>query len=116
MMWNLWQKAKTYHLLPSEIFGEDNSLAAWMLDSAVTWFGITIENALSERVKVGVGANAESRPKYTLARLLDQDFKLPRPADSAEIASGTNVWSPLLSWAGRKNSGVKWWKYNKPVD
>jgi hypothetical protein len=114
-MWELWVKSKTYHRLPSEVFGETDSLAAWMLDSAVTWFGITIENALNERVKVQVGTNTEFHPRYTLARLLHQDFRLPRPEPTAD-AKGFNPWAPLLAWAGKPRSGVKRYAYQKPVD
>lgn len=114
-MWSLWLKSKTYGKLPSEIFREEDSLAAWMLDSAVTWFGLTIENALNERVKVGMGANVEWKPKYTLARLLSQGFKIPRetPLDSAVQ---DNPWAELLSWSYKGNSGVRRWKYTEPEE
>lgn len=80
-------KAKLYHKLPSEVFGEEDALAAWMLDTCVTWFGITVENALQETVEVGLvydpqarGNNKRREAKYTLSQLLDSDFRLPRPA------------------------------------
>lgn len=114
-MWSLWQKAKTYSQLPSKILGEEDSIAAWMLDSAVTYLGVTIENALEERVKVGVGNNVEYKPRYTLARLLDQGFKLPRTQTQIVESSG-NPWLPLMAQVGRKNSNVRMWKYSKPVD
>jgi hypothetical protein len=111
-MWNLWLKATKYGKLPSEIFGETNSLAAWMLDSAVTWFGITIENALAERVKVTMGKVVEYKPRYSLALLLNPGFKLPKPIEMQE--GNVNVWSSFLAWAGRKNSGVRRWVYVPP--
>lgn len=89
-----------------------------MLDSAVVWFGITIENALLERDKYGSGASVEYRPRYSLSRLLSGQ-KLPRPPYVYEGDGGStsaNVWSPLLSWAGRRNSGVKRWKYVPPEE
>jgi hypothetical protein len=82
-----------------------------MFDTAVTWFGITIENALSERVKVQVGNETTFKPKYTLARLLDPRFRLPKPAPEPEMQ--VNPWAPLWAWAGRKNSGVKKYQYVK---
>lgn len=85
-----------------------------MLDSAVTWFGLTIENALTERVKVTTGTGIEYRPKYSLARLLRPETKLPRPPD-AKVES-ENVWSPLLAWAGKRNSGIRRWKYVPPEE
>lgn len=105
-------KSMKFSKLPSEILRVSDSLAAWMLDSAVVWFGITIENALLERVKMG----SESKPRYSLSRLLSGQ-KLPRPPYVYEGDGGStsvNVWSPLLSWAGRPNSGVKRWKYVPP--
>jgi hypothetical protein len=93
---------------------ETDSLAAWMLDSAVTWFGITIENALQERVKVVVGGKEQSKPRYTLTRLLHPVFRLPKPAPDPE--DNPNPWAGLLAWAGKRNSGVKRYRYEKPVD
>lgn len=107
-MWNLYQKATKYSQLPSTIFGEENPLAAWMLDSAVTWFGITIENALQERVKVGT----ESRPRYSLTQLLDKNFFLPKPI---EVKQDANPWAALMAWAG-KSKAVRWWKYVPPAE
>jgi hypothetical protein len=85
------------------------SLAQWMFDSAVTWFGITIENALSERVKVTMGKEVTFKPKYTLARLLNERFRLPKPQPEPE--DNPNPWASLLAWAGKRNSGVKRYKY-----
>lgn len=87
----------------------EDSLAAWMLDNAVTWFGITIENALQERVKVQKGKQVEYKPRYTLARLLDQGFRLPRPMPEASESS--NPWAELMMWSRKKNSGIKRYKY-----
>lgn len=113
-MWNLWTKSKTYNQLPSEVLGEEDSIAAWMLDSAITWFGITIENALQERVETTVGKVTKSQPRYTLARLLHKDFRLPKPAEEKEI--DVSPWGPLFAWAGKRGSKVKRYKYQKPVD
>lgn len=113
-MWSLWTKATRYSKLPSEIFGEEDALAAWMLDNAVTWFGITIENALAERVKVQTGKdNYRYDPKYTLARLLNPSFKLPRPPVEQ---TSSNPFAALLPYAGKKNSGIKRYKYVAPEE
>lgn len=82
-MWLLWRKSTTYHKLPSEVFGEDDPLAAWMLDNAVTIFGTLIENALQERWDVGAVGAKQSIPRYTLPQLLDSKFRLPRPETEA---------------------------------
>lgn len=83
-----------------------------MLDSAVVWFGITIENALHERVKVG----SVSQPKYTLARLLNPATKLPRPPEDYGPKGEVNVWAPLLAWAGKRGSGVKRYRWVPPEE
>lgn len=90
-----------------------------MLDSAVVWFGITIENALLERDKVGFGASVEYKPRYTLSRLLNAATKLPRPPEAYRAADGSasiNVWAPLLAWAGKQNSGVKRYRWVPPEE
>ena len=68
-MWETWTQAKTYHLQPSEVFepdetewqhgGEYGPILQFSFNAAVTWFGITIENALNERVKVTMGKEIE---------------------------------------------------------
>jgi len=83
-MWLLWRKANQFHKLPSEIFGEDDPLAAWMLDNAVMYFGTVIENMLGERDEV---AGGKSVKRYTLARLLDESFLYPPPEDEEEEVS-----------------------------
>jgi hypothetical protein len=118
-MWSLWTKSKTYSQLPSDVWGEIEhpvfgmpcSLAAWMLDSAITWFGITIENALSERVEIKMGTKVQSTPKFTLIRLLDENFRLPPPP---EEKTSTNPWSPLMGWLGRGGNKVKRYQYVPP--
>lgn len=122
-MWETWTTAKTYHRLPSEVFepdetewqhgGEYGPILKFSLNAAVTWFGITIENALNERVKVTVGKETHFNPRYTLTRLLHQDFRLPRPAPKPE--DSPNPWAALMAWAGKKNSGIKRYRYVPPV-
>jgi hypothetical protein len=112
-MWNLWTMATKYSQRPSEVFGESDSIAAWNLDRAVTWLGITIENALADRVKVQLGSGFESRPKYTLARLLSPHFYLPRPIEEMHP---TDPWAGLRMWFGKPGGLVKRFQYQKPVD
>jgi hypothetical protein len=87
-MWRLWRKATSYHKLPSEIFGEENALAAWMLDNAVTTFGTLVENMLQEREEVSVGDRKEYRQRYSIAQLLDPTFVFPRDDDAEEDGGG----------------------------
>lgn len=82
-----------------------------MLDNAVTWFGITIENALAERVKVGMGDNIKYEPKYSLARLLLPEFKLPRPDP---VKNSDNPFASFLPLIGKRGTGVKRYMYVPP--
>lgn len=116
-MWQIWTRAAKFSRLPNEVYdpsGETwevpyGSLAQWMFDTAVTWFGITIENALAERVKVVMGKETTFKPKYTLARLLNPAFRLPKPLPEPEESQ--NPWAPFLAWMGKRGSGVKRYKY-----
>lgn len=97
------------------MLGEKNTVAAWMLNSAVLWFGATIENLLNERVEVKVGTKTESYPRYTLTRLLHDEYTIVR-SKPIDPNKGINPWMPLLGWAGKARSGIKRWQYVKPVD
>lgn len=119
-MWKVWTRATKYGLLPSQAYDPEGdtwhvpygSLAQWMFDEAVTWFGITIENALAERIKVQMGKDVQFKPKYTLIRLLNPAFRLPKPLP--EVSDSPNPWSPFMALVGKKGSGVKRWRYNPP--
>ena len=75
-MWNLYALATTTHQRPSDIIGIDDRWAAYQFDSAVCLVGTTMENAIQETVKSGDSIV----PRYTMAQLLDADFRLPRAA------------------------------------
>lgn len=102
-------KATRFQKLPSELMEITDNVAAWMFNTAVVWFGTTIENALAERVKVKMGTEVQYNPRYTLAKLLNPAFKLPRPLPT--VADNPNPWAALAAWAGKANSGVKRYKY-----
>ena len=87
-MWRLWRKATSYHKLPSEIFGEEDALAAWMLDNAVTSFGTLVENLLHETEEVEVGGRKRYQPRYTISQLLDQNFRFPSENGRGRWRSG----------------------------
>lgn len=108
-------QSKQFHKLPSELFGETDSLAVWMLNSAVLWFGMTIENLLNERVEVVVGGKTTFYPRYTLTRLLHPEFTVFRPkVSNIDPMKGLNPWMSLLGWANKPRSGIKRWQYVKP--
>jgi hypothetical protein len=99
--------------MPSELLHIEDELTAWMFDTAITWFGITIENALNERVKVGTGKWEKHVPKYTLARLLSEDFLLNAPQPEAQYTG--NPFAVLASWIGRSRGLIRRWEYRPPV-
>lgn len=87
-MWILGQKAAKYSKPPSALVpGLVDELACYQFDNAVLWFCTTVENALNETEKVGVGDKATERAKYTLDQLLDDNFRLPRPV-TAKVKRG----------------------------
>jgi hypothetical protein len=90
-MWRLWRKSNLYHKLPSEIFGERDPLAAWMLDNAVTAFGTIVENALQERDEMEVDGQTLRTERYKLSDLLDPEFRLPRPHEEDDFAAFKGV-------------------------
>jgi hypothetical protein len=83
-MWQVWRKATTFHLLPSQVLRENDPLAAWSLDNLVLTFGTIVENALLERDEIGSGQHKQSVSRYTLTQLLDPAFTLPRPVSETD--------------------------------
>lgn len=79
--------AKTTTSRPSRMLGIENEWIAYQLDSAISLFGNVIEAASQEREEVGPKGNKSFMPKYTLAQLLDPDFRLP--TDSQQGAGGS---------------------------
>ena len=60
-----------------------NSWAAYQLDNAVAYAGIAIENALAERVNDGTDEAPAWRERYTLAQVLEPEFRLAVAEDAA---------------------------------
>jgi len=101
-MWSAYLSLKMYHRRPSDDLAETNSIAAYCVDGAVLWFGVTIENALGEREKVTVGKDTQYRPLYTLSQLLDPAFRLPRPLPEPRKRAQTQAGglAALMAMAG----------------
>ncbi len=75
--------SKTIGQRPSDLVFEKDEFIAYQIDRAVTCFGIIIDNALMETLET---ENDKSIPKYTLEKLLDESFFLPRATeDTREI-------------------------------
>lgn len=103
-----------YGQLPSQRLGMTNDWAAYQLDNAVTFLGITIENALQERVEVGDGKSKEYRDKYALWQLLDDEFRLPRPQRRQPYDPMAGFVDALKAQAHNPRSGVRMWEYVGP--
>lgn len=68
-----------------------NDLAAYQFDSAVLFFGLTIKNASQEQEEYGPHNARERRNKYSLAELLDPDFRLQRPGQGGSMTPGVKA-------------------------
>lgn len=89
---------------PPQPYRQWNDLAAYQFDNAVMMLGLTLENALQEREEYGPEKARQSRPKYTLARLLDPGFRLPRAGIAGSGGSG------LKAMAAAHPGAVGRWK------
>lgn len=78
--------AKTTAQRPSSLVRIRDTWAALQFDNAVTLVGITLENAANELHEVGMGKHKKMAPKYTLAQLLEPDFRLPAPKSKAQTS------------------------------
>lgn len=64
---------------PSSLVRIDDDWAAYQFDSAVVFFGNTIESASQETEWIGSEKDKRLEPRYTMQQLLDADFRLPLP-------------------------------------
>lgn len=92
-------------------------MAAFLFDAAITACGITIDNALAERVNKGTPKEPKWEAKYTLHQILDPLFRLPAPLPPPKmqvspLANGGLA--AILAMAGQPGSGVKKWEYVGP--
>ena len=102
--------------MPSQRLRVTNSWAAYQVDNAVTFVGITIDNAKEERVNRGDARRPDYRPKYTLEQILATGFRLPNPS---QTMLGTPVGSPgmgdgvatVLAMVGEPHGLVKQYRY-----
>lgn len=112
-MWQAYLSLKTYQRRPSSDLEITDTIVAWCVDATVLWFGITVENLLSERVKVGSGKDEHSEAKYELEQLLDPLFRVEREAPKPKQPA-MNPFAAMMALAGQAGSGVKAYQYVKP--
>ena len=98
--------AKTSQTRPSSLLGIDAEWVAYQFDSAVTLLGNTVESALMERKEVGMGKHKRLEQKYTLAQLLNPDFRLPRE-------NGPGGDDPVGTLKSLEGKGVKVFKVDE---
>lgn len=116
-MWDLYQRSKTLGGRPSQHLAVPplcNDWAAYQFDNAVLYCGTVVENALQEQTKIELGKHVEYRQKYTLAQLLDPDFRLPRPLPSKPRNTFAEFAQQLMAYAGKPGSKNRVWTYVGP--
>jgi len=97
-MWTLYQKAKLFSRLPSELLRIGDEWIAYQFDNAVALLGTVIENESQRQHNVGSEREPKWETKYSLAQLLDDDFRLPAP----ERASKPQGLAGLMNMPGVK--------------
>lgn len=95
-MWKVYLSTKTNHCRASSLVGITDEWVAYQFDSAISFFGITIENALQETIK------DKTTPKYKLSDLLKPGYKLPRPPTEQQEAKGAINWLKMQAGKGVK--------------
>lgn len=89
-------------------------MGAFLFDSAIHACGLTVENALTERVNTGTQDRPKMEARYTIHQLLDPLFRLPRPQPVKPLTQQPNGLALLMAMAGQPGSGVKRYEYVKP--
>lgn len=82
--------------------GVTDPWTALQFDNTVALVGITIENASQELRNAGTEKQPKWEPKYSLAQLLDDVFRLPAPPKPEKPKGGIEGLKGL--------AGVKVWK------
>lgn len=98
---------------PPQPYPEWNDWAAYQFDQAVLFVGLTIENALHERVPMG-GKSYETRPKYSLPQILSAGFRLPPPATARNGATFEDFVEELKALTAMPGSRGRVWTYVGP--
>ena len=83
-MWRLYQTSRATRSRPSELCYVIDRWAAYQFDNAVMYFGMVIENAAQEQIKVGPEDKPRWEKKYTLAQLLTPGFVIADDTDDKE--------------------------------
>lgn len=83
----LWQKSKALSQRPSTLLGVEDDYAAYCLDEAVVYFGMTLENMLESAGHKP--SKEERRAKQARERLIEKIFSKDK-----EQAKGTGFADP----------------------
>lgn len=87
-------------------------MAALLFDNAIAACGQVVDSALAERVETGLKEGPRTRPRYTLAQLLDPLFRLLPP--EIKPAPAANPLQSFLDLVGQPRSGVRAYRYVAP--
>lgn len=90
-----------------------DELGDWQIycfDNAIGYFVTVVKNALAETNKIGIAPNIEDVAKYTLERLLDNDFRMPRPLTAKAGAPGARQRSGLNEMLAAFPGAVTRWR------
>ena len=93
----MYQTATATGQRPSSLVQIEDAWAAYQFDNAVVFLGNAIEGAAQETEWIGSEKDKHLEPKYTMAQLLDQDFRLPIPGTKPDQKDGL---AALKSLAG----------------
>lgn len=80
-MWLLYNQAKTFQQLPSDLLGFEQVWVSWMFNNAVFYLGRHADNKLSQRDDKG-------KSKYTIEQALNLP---PQPVSMAALLNRSGV-------------------------
>lgn len=82
-VWVVWKQAKSFGTSPSKLLSVKDSYAAYCLDQAVAYFGLTLEAKLAEAGHKP--SKGERKTKAAQERILNQVFQ-PSGGDTKRFA------------------------------
>lgn len=89
MLWEAWSLAKTYRVLPSEIYAIQDEVAAWCFNRAVRMFGTELEAEMEESARGAKSdTQAQHRRQAVFARWTGTEVKFRDPA-AGQPAAGS---------------------------
>jgi len=96
-MWQLFVQSKTWRCRPSELMAVDDPIAAYCLDSAIEYFGTSLENELNAVQEKDEKASEAKRKRILLKWIPEasSEQEAQMYADPAGHASGRGRRTPM---------------------